>query len=78
MSKFLGELFSLDGRIALVTGGSSGIGRHMAATLARAGGNVVLVARRIAQLMGAVEAINAELNLDIWCLYLKKVRLRIF
>ena len=60
MSIFLGELFSLDGRIALVAGGSSGIGRHMAATLARAGGDVVLVGRREAQLMGAVEAINAE------------------
>ena len=60
MFKFVDELFSLSGRIALVTGGSSGIGRHMAATLARAGGNVVLVARRKAQLMGAVEAINAE------------------
>ena len=60
MSKYLGELFSLDGRIALVTGGSSGIGRHMAETLARAGGNVVLVARRQAQLMGAVDAINTR------------------
>jgi len=42
---FLAGLFSLDGRIAVVTGGSSGIGAAMAAALARAGTRVVLVAR---------------------------------
>ena len=42
---FLAELFSLDGRVAVVTGGSSGIGAGIAAALARAGARVVLVAR---------------------------------
>lgn len=42
----LGPLFSLDGRTAVVTGGSSGIGRAIAGALAGAGARVVVVARR--------------------------------
>jgi NAD(P)-dependent dehydrogenase (short-subunit alcohol dehydrogenase family) len=38
--------FSLEGKTALVTGASSGIGRHIAGTLAAAGAAVVLAARR--------------------------------
>jgi len=40
----------LDGHIALVTGASSGLGRHFALTLARAGADVVLAARRVERL----------------------------
>jgi NAD(P)-dependent dehydrogenase (short-subunit alcohol dehydrogenase family) len=44
-AKFLLSLFSLEGRVALVTGGSSGIGRAIAGALAQAGARVVIMAR---------------------------------
>jgi NAD(P)-dependent dehydrogenase (short-subunit alcohol dehydrogenase family) len=42
---FLDRMFSLSGRTALVTGGSSGIGYAMAEAIGRAGAAVVVVAR---------------------------------
>lgn len=39
-------MFRLSGRVALITGASSGLGRHFAGELASAGAKVVLAARR--------------------------------
>ena len=54
------QLFDLSGRIALCTGGSSGIGRRMALALSQAGAEVVLVGRNEAALAEAMEQINTE------------------
>lgn len=65
------ELFDLHGRRALVTGASSGLGRHFALTLARAGAAVALGARRTDRLAEAVAQIEAAggravaVNLDV-------------
>ena len=51
--------FSLTGKVALVTGGTSGLGRRQALALAQAGAAVVLLGRREAQLHEAVADIEA-------------------
>ncbi|HEY7433330.1 MAG TPA: SDR family oxidoreductase [Streptosporangiaceae bacterium] len=57
---FLRTLFGLGGRNALVTGGSSGIGRAMAGALARAGAQVVVLARGEKALASTVGTLRAD------------------
>jgi gluconate 5-dehydrogenase len=45
MNSYLDQLFSLRDRVAVITGGSSGIGRAVALALGQAGAAVVVVAR---------------------------------
>ena len=52
--------FRLDGRVALVTGSSTGIGLALARGLAQCGATVVLNARNAARLNDAVGALRAE------------------
>jgi len=51
--------FSLAGKVAIVTGGSRGIGRSIAVGLAEAGADVVVAARKLEALEESVAAISA-------------------
>ena len=52
--------FRLDGKVALVTGASSGLGLRFAKVLAKAGASVALAARRTDRLAGIEREIEAE------------------
>ena len=54
MSRTVHELFDLKGRVALVTGGSRGLGLQMAHALGEAGARVLVTARKADELEGAV------------------------
>jgi NAD(P)-dependent dehydrogenase (short-subunit alcohol dehydrogenase family) len=64
---FLRGQFGLDGRSAVVTGASSGIGREIAGALARAGARVVLVARNPTALADAVAELRGAGCETAWC-----------
>ena len=53
------DRFSLKGRRALVTGASSGLGKHFAGTLAEAGATVIVAARSVDKLADTVAEIES-------------------
>jgi NAD(P)-dependent dehydrogenase (short-subunit alcohol dehydrogenase family) len=53
------ELFDLTGKVAIVSGGGSGLGRQMAEGLAEAGADVVLCARKAERCEQAAEELRA-------------------
>jgi NAD(P)-dependent dehydrogenase (short-subunit alcohol dehydrogenase family) len=54
------DLFRLDGRVALITGGSRGLGEAMAAALASAGADLMLVSRHEEEVQATAERLAAE------------------
>lgn len=60
MSKNVKELFDLTGKTAIVTGGSRGIGKEMAESLAEAGASLMLCARRAEWLNETVDEFTAR------------------
>jgi NAD(P)-dependent dehydrogenase (short-subunit alcohol dehydrogenase family) len=53
------DLFRLDGKVAVVTGASSGLGAAFAVALAQAGADVALGARRVERLSETLAAVEA-------------------
>src|SRR5829696_8535929 len=54
------DLFRLDGRVAVVTGSGRGIGRAIALALADAGADVVVTARRAAEVGAVADEVRAR------------------
>ena len=62
------DIFNLDGKTAIITGASSGLGKHFAKTLSAAGANLVICARRMQNLEKLKDEIDGEvlvLPLDV-------------
>ncbi|NBQ88890.1 MAG: SDR family oxidoreductase [Betaproteobacteria bacterium] len=57
---FLANLFDLSGKHILLTGASSGLGRHFARTLTRAGARVAMAARTADKMHALADEIRAE------------------
>ena len=55
------QLFDLSGRVALITGGSKGLGKAMARGFAEAGADIVISSRHEAELKAALTDIQAGL-----------------
>lgn len=62
--KAMNDLFSLKGKIAIVTGASSGLGVQFAKALARQGANLAIVARRVEKLNEVKEELE-ELGAEV-------------
>jgi len=60
MSQFIHQLFDLQGKTALITGGSSGLGEDIALALGLAGAEVAIAARREGPLLDAAARLTAQ------------------
>jgi NAD(P)-dependent dehydrogenase (short-subunit alcohol dehydrogenase family) len=60
-------IFDLSGRVALVTGGSRGLGKAIAAGCAQAGADVVLASRDLDALKGVAAEIQQDADVRIEC-----------
>ena len=59
------SLFDLSGRVALVTGGSKGLGKSMARGLAEAGADIMISSRHEDELQAAAREIGAGLKVQV-------------
>ena len=62
----LQDLFKLNGKVALVTGGGRGIGKFIATGLAEAGADLILTSRKIKNLETAAREITQETGVTVY------------
>ncbi|MBW1667294.1 MAG: glucose 1-dehydrogenase [Deltaproteobacteria bacterium] len=65
MKANLEKLFSLDGKVSVVTGGNGGIGKGIARGLAAAGSAIVIAARNEAKTANAQREIKEEFGVEV-------------
>ena len=61
------KLFDLSGRVAMITGGSKGLGAAIASGLASAGANLVLVSRHEDELQATASELRSDFGVEIIC-----------
>lgn len=66
MNLKINQLFSLQGKTALITGGSSGLGEGIALALGLAGAQIAIAARREGQLLAAAERLGKQ-GVEVTC-----------
>jgi len=65
MRETMKEMFGLDGKVALVTGGNGGIGKGVARGLAGAGANIIIGARNEAKTADAAAEIKGDFGVEV-------------
>jgi 2-deoxy-D-gluconate 3-dehydrogenase len=65
MKESIKTLFTLEGKVAIVTGGNGGIGKGIARGLAGAGADIVIAARNDAKIASAVREIKEEFGVEV-------------
>ncbi|MBF0468810.1 MAG: glucose 1-dehydrogenase [Desulfamplus sp.] len=61
----LNELFSLKGKVALITGGGRGIGEFISSGLAEAGADLVITSRKTKNLVNTARRIETAYNVNV-------------
>ncbi len=59
------DLFRLDGKVALVTGGGRGIGKFIATGLAEAGADIVIASRKMKNLEATAQELEQEFGVTV-------------
>jgi len=65
MKETIEEMFRLDGKVAIVTGGNGGIGKGIARGLAGAGANIVIGARNEVKTADTAAEIRGDFGVDV-------------